>query len=54
MMEKDQNINLDENIIVNEKKSMIVLSTTVCLRSSDPFYTVTSYIKWGHYFLDIY
>ena len=26
---------------------------TVCPRSSVPFYTVTYYIEWGHFFLDI-
>ena len=27
--------------------------STVCPRSSDPFYVVTYYNKMGHYFLDI-
>ena len=26
---------------------------TVCPGRSDPFYIVTYYLKWGHYFLDI-
>ena len=30
-----------------------VAEVTVCPRSSDPFYKVSYYIKWGHYFLDI-
>ena len=28
------------------------MCNTLCPRSSDPFYIVTYYIKWGHYFLD--
>ena len=37
---------------INWLKTSSVYST-VCPGSSDPFYIVTYYIKWGHYFLDI-
>ena len=30
-----------------------MVTDTICPGSSDPFYLVTYYIKWGHYFLDI-
>ena len=42
-----------ENIPVPVPVNWKVKDTnTVCPGSSDPFYTVTYNIKWGHYFLD--
>ena len=40
------------NLSVSSSVSRHRLDDTVCPRSSDPFYIVTYYIKWGHYFLD--
>ena len=44
--------NSKDNVYCNKYYHFMLLCT-ICPRSSDPFYIVTYYIKWGYYFLDI-